>query len=235
MAAIFNEILLRPLLNLLILIYNIVPGQDFGVAVVVLTILVRLILMPLSVKTILSQRNLAKIQPEVKKLQDKFKHDKQALAKETMALYQKYGVNPLTGCLPLLIQLPILFALYRAFSSGFKEESLAMLYGFVSNPGVINNLAFGFLDIAARSPVLAITAGALQFIQSRQSLAFQPKVQAGDNNPMANMGKQMLYFFPFLVIIISWSLPFGLTLYWVVATLFSILEQLYIKKRYGTN
>lgn len=230
MANIFNTILYQPFLNALIFIYNSLPGRDFGLAIVVMTVVVRLVLMPLSIKALVSQRNITKIQPKLKELQTKYKNDKQALSRETMVLYKEHGVNPLSGCLPILIQLPILIALYQVFNSGFKETSFNMLYNFVKNPGTINHLAFGLFDIATKNPIMAVLAGGLQFVQTKISTANQPTGAGAQDNPMMAMNKQMLYFFPIFITIIAWNLPFGLTLYWVVTTLFSIFEQLYISK-----
>jgi len=146
-----------------------------------------------------------------------------------MKLYKENNINPLAGCLPLLIQLPILIALYQAFIAGLKPENLNMLYGFVSNPGVVNKISFGFIDTTSKMPLLAILAGAAQFIQ-----AWATKAQNQDSNPnkeMAALNSQMLYFFPVMIIIIGWNLPAGLVLYWITTTVFSILEQLYIKYR----
>ncbi len=232
MGNIFNLILYQPFLNLLIFIYNTIPGHDFGVAVVIMTVIVRLVLMPLSIKAILSQRNITKIQPKLKELQKKYKDDKQTLSRETMALYKEYGVNPLSGCLPILIQLPILIALYQVFGAGFKATNFHMLYSFVHNPGTIHQLAFGFIDIAKKSPIIAVLAGGLQFVQAKFSMANQVTGAGTQDGTMAAMNKQMLYFFPIFITIIAWNLPFGLTLYWVITTLFSIFEQLYISKRH---
>lgn len=232
MENLFNIILYQPFLNLLIFIYNILPGRDFGVAVVVVTVIVRLILMPLSIKALLSQRSITKIQPKLKELQKKHKHDKETLSRETMAMYKEHGVNPLSGCLPILIQLPILLALYSVFSSGFKEASFEFLYSFIPNPGAIPQLTFGLFDISQKSPIVAVLAGVLQLIQTKLTNANQPAGANQQDNPMAMMNKQMLYFFPIFITIIAWNLPFGLTLYWVTTTLFSILEQVYIRIRH---
>jgi len=233
MIAIFNELLYRPLFNLLIGIYNLIPGHDFGVAVIILTVLIRVILMPLSIKALVSQKNIAKIQPQLKELQKKFKDNKEALTRETMALYKTYGVNPLSGCLPLLIQIPILFALYSTFINGFKPETLNLLYGFVQNPGSIKLVAFGFLNISSKNYILALLAGVFQFIQSKKSIATTSAVPSGDKKDFTQaMNKQMLYFLPIFITIIAWNLPAGLTLYWVATTLFSIFEQFYIAKKY---
>jgi len=184
---------------------------------------------PLSIRTVRSQKALNQLNPKIQEIKQKFKGDKSAQSAETMKLYKENNINPLAGCLPLLIQLPILIALYQAFIAGLKPENLNMLYGFVSNPGVVNKISFGFIDTTSKMPLLAILAGAAQFIQ-----AWATKAQNQDSNPnkeMAALNSQMLYFFPVMIIIIGWNLPAGLVLYWITTTVFSILEQLYIKYR----
>lgn len=240
MSFLFNEILYKPLFNFLVFIYNIIPGNDFGVAIIMLTLIIRLVFMPLSVKTIVSQKKLSQLQPKIKELQEKFKNDKAAQAQAVMEIYKKEGVNPMSGCLPLIIQIPVLFALYQALLNGFNPENLKDLYGFITNPGVINNTSLGFFDLASKNHILAIAAGAFQFVQAKISIGFQGqraqnqsqqggKASAGTFD-IGAMNKQMLYFFPVMIIIIAWNLPAGLVLYWAVTTIFSIFEQLYIKR-----
>ena len=229
MGTLFNEILYRPLFNAVVFLYDILPGHDFGLAIIVLTTLIRIMFFPLSIRTVRSQKALNQLNPKIQEIKQKFKGDKSAQSAETMKLYKENNINPLAGCLPLLIQLPILIALYQAFIAGLKPENLNMLYGFVSNPGVVNKISFGFIDTTSKMPLLAILAGAAQFIQ-----AWATKAQNQDSNPnkeMAALNSQMLYFFTVMIIIIGWNLPAGLVLYWITTTVFSILEQLYIKYR----
>ena len=233
MSFIFNEILFKPIFNLLVLIYNFIPGNDFGLAIVILTILIRILFVPLSLKTLRSQRELAKLQPKIKELQAQYKNDKAELSRATMTLYKEHKVNPFGGCLPLLIQIPILIALYRAFGLGLKPESLRALYSFIHNPGIIKNLSLGFIDLTLKSPVLAVLAGVFQMVQSWLTTRVNRGGQAPKEQDQTAqmMNRQMLYFFPIMVIIISWNLPTGLVIYWLVTTLFSIGEQLYIGRR----
>ncbi len=232
MTNLFNEILYRPLFNLLVGIYNIVPGNDLGVAIIILTVLIRVIFVPLSIRSLISQRAIAQVQPKLQELQTKHKGDKQALAQATMALYKEHKVNPLSGCLPIIIQLPIIWALYRVFINGVKNDALVDLYSFVHNPGVLGNIGLGFLDMAQKNPVMAIIAGLLQGIQSWLMMKLQKPTAGAANNPALKMTQQMMYFFPIMIVVISWSLPAGLVLYWITTTAFSIFEQLYIRRRY---
>jgi len=233
MIQLYNTILFRPLFNLLVLIYKVIPGGDFGLAIIILTLIIRFIFVPLSIKSLISQKELSRLQPKMKELQEKYKNDKAALNQATMALYKEHGINPFSGCLPLLIQLPVLIALYSALRTGLRPDSLSALYSFVSHPATIKTISLGFLDLTQKSPVLAVLAGVLQWFQSKQAVAFQAPAKNEQASTAFQMNKQMLYFFPVMVIIIAWNLPTGLVLYWVTATIFSIFEQLYINKKYN--
>jgi len=226
----FNVILYQPLFNALILIYLYLPGHDFGLAVIVLTVLIKLALYPLGVQAIRSQKSLAQLQPKMKEIQEKFKNDKEQQAREMMELYKKEKINPFSGFLPLIIQLPILIGLYRVFWNGFGEAQLKFLYGFVANPGQINTSFLGMMDLAQASIVLALITGIVQFFQSRMMLPKQKK-SAGQADMSQVMQKQMLYLFPVFTIFILWRLPAAVALYWLSTTLFTIVQQYIILKK----
>ena len=166
----FNIILYQPLFNALVLFYKYLPGNDFGIAIIVLTILTKLIISPFAVQGIKSQKVLQELQPKVQEIQKKFGKDKEKQAKALMELYKNEKVNPLSGCLPLLIQLPIFIALYRLFWNGFQAEQMQHLYSFISNPGVINTSFLGILDLSQPSVILAILTGILQLVQTKMVL-----------------------------------------------------------------
>jgi len=228
MSQLFHTILLQPLFNLLIGLYNSL-GADLGIAIVALTVIMRLVFSPLSIKASRSQQLLARLNPKIQELKEKLKGDQMAQNSAIMQLYKENKINPLAGCLPLLLQIPIILALYRVLVESLKPESLNMLYGFIHNPGVINTISFGFLNIAVRNPWLALLAGGSQFIQAKISVINTPKNGPGGDFSSI-MSTQMLYFFPVMITIISWNLPAGLTLYWIVTTIFSLFEQLYIRR-----
>jgi len=232
MIALYNEILYRPLFNLVVFLYNIIPGNDFGLAIIVLTVLIRLLFLPLTIKTVLSQRALSKVNPQLKEIKEKYKNDQAAQSAATLKLYKDNKINPAAGCLPLLIQLPILIALYKAFIAGFKPENLTLIYDFIKNPGFINEKFLGLINIAKPNFMMTLGAGLLQFIQAKQSAALSRGQNSGLGKEMAALNSQMLYFFPILIIIIGWNLPAGLMLYWMTTTALSIVEQAYIKRRY---
>ena len=123
----FYAVLYQPLLNALVFLYTYLPGHDFGIAIIILTSLIKLLLYPLGTKAVRAQRALAELQPKIKEIQEKYKKDKATQTKEIMDLYKKEKVNPFAGMLPLIIQLPILIALYRVFWKGLQPEQAGYL------------------------------------------------------------------------------------------------------------
>ncbi len=229
----FYIILYQPLFNGLIFLYNYVPGHDFGIAIILLTIIIRIVLYPTSVKAVNSQRGLQKLQPQIQDLQKKYKDDREKQAKETLALYKKEKINPFSGLFLALIQLPILIALYQVFWNGLKLKDLGtILYGFILNPGVINPSFLHILDLSKPNMVLAVLAGLTQYFQTKMMLpkksSTTPQSKEADFANM--MQKQMTYFFPVFTVIILVGLPSALGLYWTVSGLFSIVQQYLIIK-----
>jgi len=236
MSELFQSIFYQPILNLLVFLYNIMPGNDIGVSIIILTALIRLILFPLNQQSIKSQKALQDIQPKVEDLKKQYGNDKQELGKAMMALYKEQKVNPFSSCLPLLIQFPFLIAVFYVFSDGLSGKSLELVYSFIQRPEAINVITLGFFDLSKPSPVLAVLAGLAQYWQAKMMLAKRPpkqvrdKPEAKDEDMMAVMNKQMIYFMPFLTVFIGLTFPGGLTLYWLTTTLLMGLQQVYIFK-----
>lgn len=243
MGNLFNEVLTRPILNLLLWLYDVIPGHDIGLAIIVLTILVKAVLYPFAVQQIKQQRALQALQPKMDEIRSRLKEDKEAQAKELMALYQSEKVNPAASCLPLLIQLPVFIALYHALQSGLTSHGLDQLYPFVPNPGTVNPSLLGFVDLAKPNYILAIVAGAVQYWQTKQiikppgAVSTPPPEVAGkpaskDESMATMMNKQMLYLMPIMTIVIGFGLPGGLTLYWLTMSLLTVLQQWYMIKKH---
>lgn len=232
MIDILTAIFYQPVLNLLVFLYNVTPFNDFGVAIILLTVIIKLIFWPLGTKAIKSQKALQDLQPKIDEIKAKHKDDKMASSQAIMALYKENKVNPFSSCLPLLIQLPFLWAVFRIFRTGV-ENNLDLVYPFINTPEVINTVSLGFVDLANPNVYLAILAGAAQFWQAKMLSVRKPAVKtsgAKDENMMAIMNKQMLYIMPAVTVFIGMSLPGGLTLYWLVITLITVLQQLFIFK-----
>jgi YidC/Oxa1 family membrane protein insertase len=230
----FYIVLYQPLFNLLIFFYDYIPGHDFGVAIIFLTLIIRFVLYPLSIKTVNSQKNLQKLQPKVKEIQEKYKNDKEKQAKELLDLYKKEKINPFSGLLLAIIQLPILIALYRVFWQGLNPKELAGLYSFIANPGHINALFLHLIDLSKPSYIFAVLAGLVQYFQTKMLI---PKVDPNTSGQQKQadfsqmMQKQSLYIFPVFTVIILISLPSALGLYWIVSGIFSIIQQYLVFKK----
>jgi len=243
MSQLFTVILLQPFLNLMIWLYNVLPGHDIGFAIIILTIIVKAILYPFTVSQIKQQRALQELQPKIDEVRARLKDDKEGQAKELMALYAKEKVNPAASCLPLLIQLPVFIGLYRALSMGLKTLDPKLLYAFVANPQVVNTNFIGLINLTKPSYVLAVLAAIVQFWQTKQILKppagaiKQPPADvvgspgAKDESMAAMMNKQMTYVMPVVTMIIGFSLPGGLTLYWLVMSLLTVLQQWWLMRK----
>lgn len=224
MSSILTLLIYQPILNLTVFLYSTVSFHDLGIAIIAITIVIRAALLPLSLKTTRSQRAMSELAPEMEKIKKQHAGNNAAQSEAIMKLYREKGVNPLAGCLPLLLQFPILLGVYRVFLNIFKPEELQLLYGFIPNPGSIHHFAFGFLDISQSFPLVAILAGVVQFVQARMMMTGQQSTQT------AALNQQMTYMLPIIIVVIGWNLPAGLSLYWIVTSLWSIGEQLYLRR-----
>ncbi|MBI2582765.1 membrane protein insertase YidC [Candidatus Azambacteria bacterium] len=222
----FHEIFTRPIFNVLIGLVGFIPGHDLGVAIVILTLAIRFVLYPISQKAARAQAALAALQPEIQAIQKANEQNREAQAKALMAFYKEKGINPASGCLPMLIQLPILLALYQAFLQGVDPSRLNGLYAFIPHPGTVSPVFLGLIDLSARSIPLALLTGAAQFWQSWM---VRPRATSG-GNAAAALSTQMTYILPVVTAFIAFSLPAALPLYWFITTLFSIAQQ-YLAKR----
>ncbi|MBT3538581.1 YidC/Oxa1 family membrane protein insertase [Candidatus Parcubacteria bacterium] len=238
MSEIFNAVLYQPIFNGFVALYNIIP--DAGVVILIVTILIKLALYPTTSKSIKAQKAMTEIQPKLEEIKKKYANDKQKVAQETMKLYKENKVNPLGSCLPLLIQLPVFLALYWVLRGIFDGAGFELLYPFVTNPGEINPISLGILDLGKTGNiVLALLAGGAQFLQARMFSRKKPPVAAGkggkDEGMSAMMNKQMMYFMPFITFMISFQFPAGLALYWFLSTGLTALQQVILFQKKGDD
>ena len=231
----FTTIIVQPLYNLLVAFYNVL-GSDLGVAIVALTVLIRVVLYPLAQVALRSQIAMQEIQPKLKELQAKHKGDREALARATMALYRESKVNPLSSCLPVLIQLPFMIGIYWALQTAVNGQSFELLYPFVRHPGTLHPIAFGFLPIGKPSIALAVIAGVAQWWVTRMLMVKRPPPAVAakggkDEDMMAMVNKQMIVMMPIMTVVIGATLPAGLTLYWFVTTVLQGVQQRWLLKQ----
>ncbi len=228
----YQQILYRPLFNALVFLTALLPGHDVGLAIILLTLLVRFILLPLSHKSLTTQRKLKELEPEIKKIRDGSK-DKADEGRKTMELYREHGVSPFSGCLTLLVQLPILIALYQVFWQGISFSGVE-LYSFVSRPDFFQIKLFGLLDLAGKSWVLAGLAAVSQFFQIKLAMPVVPKGGGSMQNEFSRaFAIQSRYILPLVIFYISLSLPAALSLYWTVTNIFGIVHESLVKYRAG--
>jgi YidC/Oxa1 family membrane protein insertase len=236
----FHTILYQPIFNVFVFLYNVIPGHDVGLVILSITILVRLVLYPLTGSSIKAQRALQELQPKMEAVKKQYADDKQKQTQAIMELYKNNKVNPITSCLPMLVQLPILIALYMVLRDGLASKDLAnSLYSFVSNPGTINQISLHVFDMAKPNYVLAVLAGLAQYFQAKTLTRKSPPKEAGEGSKdeamTVMMNKQMLYFMPVMTVVIGFTLPAGLTLYWFFSTLLMALQQVWLFKKPKTN
>lgn len=227
----YHAVIYQPLLNGLYFIYAVIPYHDLGLAIIVLTVAVRLILHRSTVQTLRSQKAMAAIQPRLKEIQQRFKDNKEEQTKQTLALYREHGVHPLSGCLPILVQFPVLFGLFQVFYRGITSNGETLLYSFIPDVGPFNPISFGLFDLASRSIVLSIAAGLSQFVQTKMMNKMTAGPAAGKTGDFANALKfQTTYFLPLVIAGISWSLPSAVALYWTIFNILAIVQQLWIQR-----
>lgn len=247
----FDVILINPILNLLILFYQ-VFFQNFGLAIIALTVFLRLIFLPLTIPSLKAAQKQRELQPALEKLKKKHGKNKEKMARAQMDLYRQHNINPASGCFFQLIQIVFLIALYQVFIRVLNTngQSIAQLNQLLYvdflkfAPEAVLNLGFFFWDLAKPDPylVLPVLAGLSQFVLSKLML---PAVKGGQKEAketpersddlMYNMQRQTMYLMPLMTVFIGWRLPSGLILYWLVSTLFSLGQQLVVNRIWQNN
>jgi len=215
MSTLFSTFIYQPILAVLVFIYQNLSFGDLGIAIIILTAAIRLVLLPVFYKSAKDQTILQKLQPHIKKIQLDHKDNKEEQAKALLELYRTHRLNPFSGIALLIIQLPIFFALFKIFSQG------------VSLPVFDNHLFFGLIDLVEKSVSVAVIAAALQYVQAKLSM---PAGGTGGSS-VASIGKTMMVVGPALTFVVLLNLPSALGIYWIASTLFSIGQQIYINKR----
>ncbi len=234
MITLWNTLFYRPLYNALVFLVDVLPNHSLFIAVIILTIMVRLIISPLSYKSIKTQLQTKALQPKLKKLKEEFP-DKQEQAKETLKLYREYGVNPFSSFLLILVQFPIIIALYWVFRDGGVDINPETLYSFVSIPELVNVNTFG-IDLAQKSYLLAFLTGFTQYIYLSISSAFRKdnsdtSEKSEQEKMMAMVGSSMKFTMPVMITIFAYIIGGAVALYWVTSNIFMIVQELFIQKK----
>jgi YidC/Oxa1 family membrane protein insertase len=234
---IFTTLFYQPLYNGLVALLDIAPWMDAGIAVIVFTSLVKLVLFPLSKQSVRTQLKIKEIEPELQKIKENHK-DKTEQALKTMELYKKNSIRPFAGILLIFIQLPIVFSLYRIFiASGLPVINVEMLYSFVPTPESVNVMFLGLFDITAKSMVLAGAAALAQYFQVHYSMPVPKKVEKPTfkDDLARSMSLQMKYMFPVIIFFIAYTTTSAIALYFTTSSIFMIAQELYLRKTLKKN
>jgi YidC/Oxa1 family membrane protein insertase len=236
MHELWNTAIYNPLYNILIGFIAVTPGHDVGLAIIFLTVAVKTLLFPLTKKASIAQRAMREIEPDIRALREKYANDKQELSKRMILLYQEKKISPFSGCLPILIQIPIVIALYLLFLRGLSLDP-SILYGFTPRPEALD-LQFFVIDLAGKSIFLAILAGGTQFLQTKLMLPKpSPQPTSDPKKPPSfqeefqkSMNMQMLYIFPILIGFVSFTTSAAVALYFVASNIFGIGQEFLIRR-----
>jgi len=234
-STVFHAVFYNPIYNALVALVAFVPGSDVGVAIILLTIVIRLVLLPFSLSAARTQRAMKILEPKIKELKEKHKGDKEKEALETLALYKEAKVNPFASILTVFIQIPVLLALYFVFLyEPFTTINTLRLYPFTPIPGAISLQFLGFIAVMGKSLTLAILAGVTQFMQAHLALSgtMKPSDTAtgmqGDFQRVLSL--QLKYVFPFLIATISYTTSGAIALYFITTNLAGSLQEWYVRK-----
>ncbi len=233
---IFHIFLYNPIYNILVFLVHIIPGGDVGLAVVVITILIRIIMLPFSLSAARTQHAMGSIEPKLKEIKEKHKDDKEKQAKKTMEVYKEANINPFASIATTLLQMPMLLALYMVFRyEAFPAIDTHILYSFVVAPTVVSMNFLGFINIAGKSMILALLAGATQYLQAvhmmkRTSLSKVPDKKGtttkADFTKMLNT--QMKYLFPIIITVVAYTTSGAIALYFAATNAFGAVQEIYL-------
>ncbi|HEY0979394.1 MAG TPA: YidC/Oxa1 family membrane protein insertase, partial [Candidatus Paceibacterota bacterium] len=232
----FHTVLYTPIYNLLMGLTDILPGQDIGLAVVVATLIVKVLLMPLSFAALRTQRAVKAMEPEMKKIRKDLKDDKEAQAKAIFELYKQYGVNPFAGLLTLIIQLPIILSLYWVFNSKtLLTVDTSILYSFIPAPEAIAPLFLGIFAVTGASITLALLAALTQFAYGWFAMPVPERSKTPGADMQADFGRamalQMRFILPIFIGIAAYFTSVAIALYFITSNLVGLVQEFIVRKQ----
>ncbi len=232
-SAFFHTVFYNPIYNALVALIALVPGGNVGIAVILLTISIRLILLPFSLSAARTQRAMKILEPKIKALKETYKDDREREAIETLALYKAAEVNPFASILTAFIQIPVLLALYWVFRyESFTVVDAARLYAATPIPHVVSLGFLGISSVLGKSIVLAVCAGLTQLLQAHMTLSGSMKPAAGakQGDFQKVVGMQLKYVFPFLIAIISYTTSGAVALYFIATNLAGSAQEWHVRR-----
>lgn len=238
-SSIWHNFFFDPVYNTLVFFIDVFPGGDVGLSIIATVVVVKLILLPLSIKAAKTQKVIREIEPKLLEIKEKFKDKREEQAQALLAIYKEAGINPISSVLLIFLQLPIVIALYLAVSNGggvpLPSINTGLLYSFIPEPVVASMSFLGMFDITAKSMILALLAGITQFWQVKMVMpALPPKDPSAapsfKDDFARNMQLQMRYVMPVIIFFVAYALSAAIALYFVVSNIVAILQEIYIKK-----
>lgn len=238
MSFVWHTFFFDPIYNGLVLFIDTIPGGDVGLAIIAITVVVKFILLPLSVRAAKTQKAIREIEPQLKELKEKHKDDREALARATMAIYSEAGIKPFSSIFLVMLQIPIVFALYLAVLKGggvaLPAINTALLYSFIPTPETVNMIFLGLVDIAAKSWPLAILAGLTQYVYAHMSLPKLEPRKEGEVDFKADfarsMNMNMRYVLPAVIAFVAYTLSASVALYFTISNLAAIAQEFVLRK-----
>ena len=234
LSSLFHTVFYDPIYNTLVALVALVPGGDVGVAVILVTIIVRLILLPFSFAASRAGRAMKALEPRIKELKETHKGDKEREALETWALYREARVNPFAGILTILVQLPVLLALFWVFNyEPLTTLNTSRLYTFTPIPTHVSMEFLGILSVVGASLILAFLAGATQYLQAHLTLSGTTPTGAGMQGDFQRvMNAQLKYVFPVLIAVISYTTSGAVALYLITTNLAGALQEWHVRRKF---
>ncbi len=231
----FHTIFYEPIYNLLVLVLTFVPLHDIGTAIVIVTLIVKLLLLPLNLSALRSQYLMKRLEGEMNEVKEKHKASPQEASKQMMEIYKREKINPFASLFTVLIQIPIFFALYFVFSKGLFADPNS-LYSFVHFPELVHTKAFGLFDVTDKNIVVAVLAGISSYVLARRQTVSMVSKKASHEETfqdqfMKSMRVQLLYVLPVIIAFSAAVLPAALGLYWFTSNIVGYLQDVYMKRK----
>ncbi len=234
---IWHTFFFDPVYNGLVFFIDAVPGGDVGLSIILITIVVKLVLLPLSIKATKTQVAMREMEPKLKALKERIT-DKQEQSKAMLELYREHEVNPFASIIQIFIQIPLVIALYWSVARGggvaLPDINIELLYSFIPQPEAVSMFFLGVMDIAAKSLPLAALAGLTQFIHAKISMPAPEPKKDGETDFKGDFARsmhvQMRYVMPFIIFMVAYSVSATIALYFIVSNLMSIAQEYVVRK-----
>lgn len=229
----FHDTLYVPFYNLLIYLVGVLPGGDGGLAVIILTLIVKFVTMPFAISALKTQRAMKEIEPELKRIREEHKTDREKQARAMLELYKKHNIKPFASLLTVIIQIPVLIALFFVFQNeALTQINVDLLYSFVPVPAAVSTMFLGLFSIVGANLVLAIITAATQFVHAQISIPVPPKTAAASTQEEFGraMALQARFILPLIIGVVAYTSG-AIALYFITSNIVSILQELVIVKR----